>query len=614
MRRQPARALLPLLALVAAAACSDDLRQPPPTAPAPRFDVAGSAADVGPSPLLAPEPVGIEAVATGLVSPIQLVAAPGRSRLRFIIDQVGMIRVLTRRGELLDEPLLDLRSKLVPLNPGGDERGLLGLAFHPRFDDNGRFFVFYNAPPRPGAPAGFNNTVTVSEFRVTGNLRRLRRGESVEADPASERVVLQVDHPQANHNGGTVAFGPDGFLYVSIGDGGGRDDENPLGHVDDWYPFNAGGNGQDIAQNLLGNILRLDVDGELPYGIPSDNPFVGRSLSEVWAYGFRNPYRFSFDMGGSHDLLAMDAGQELWEEVSLVRRGGNYGWNVKEGTHCFDAETPTEPPASCPDVDPTTGARLEDPVIEFANSKNLAVPGLAFTVVGGNVYRGRRLPAFRGRYIFGGAFATRGATDGRLFIATPQASGLWPMRELLVDGTRPLGYFVKGFGQDTRGEVYVAASQVAGPTGTTGTVFRLVRPRGRLLVSRASGKCLDVAGDASEPASPLVLAACDGGASQRFTVPDVGATGEIRGDGGALCVDAAGGAGNNEDAIILWGCHGGSNQQWTRLESGELRGINGRCIDVRGSATEDGTPIILWDCHGASNQQFDVRPPTVATR
>src|SRR5688572_12634217 len=180
---------------------------------------------------------------------------------------------------------------------------------------------------------------------------------------------LQVDHPQANHNGGTIAFGPDGYLYISIGDGGGRDDEG-LGHVEDWYLDNAGGNGQDITQNLLGNILRIDVDRGAPYAIPADNPFVGKAgLDEIYAYGLRNPYRMAFDPGGSHILLSMDAGQELWEEVSVIEKGGNYGWNVKEGTHCFDAENPTVSPATCPSVDPTTGIPLTDPVIEFANAK-----------------------------------------------------------------------------------------------------------------------------------------------------------------------------------------------------------------------------------------------------
>ncbi|HEX2190984.1 MAG TPA: PQQ-dependent sugar dehydrogenase [Longimicrobiaceae bacterium] len=453
---------LALLSL-ALAACAERAEEVPTASSAPSLSV-------GPSPLGPPLAVGVELVASGLTSPVQLVQAPGRSGRRFVVDQVGLVRTLNPSGKVLPTPFLDLSDRITPLNPGYDERGLLGLAFHPEFDRNGRFFVFYTIPPRPGAPAGYDHTNVVSEFRARGV-------ESTHADPGSERIVLQVDHPQGNHNGGTIAFGPDGYLYVSIGDGGGRDDEG-LGHVDDWYEANAGGNGQDLEHNLLGNVLRIDVDGAHPYAVPADNPFVGRpGLDEVWAYGFRNPYRFSFDMGGSHALLVGDAGQELWEEVSRVVKGGNYGWNVKEGTHCFDAENPTVVPEDCPEVDPTTGEPLRDPVIEFANTKN-PVGGLALTVVGGHVYRGSRVPALAGMYVFGGATASFTAPDGRLFAAAPQASGLWPMRELLIDGTDRLGHVVKGFGQDLDGEVYVLASEILGPTGSTGKVFRLVRPGG----------------------------------------------------------------------------------------------------------------------------------------
>jgi glucose/arabinose dehydrogenase len=203
-------------------------------------------------------------------------------------------------------------------SPDTEPSGYVSVAFHPDFFRNGRFFVFYTAPPRAGAPAGFNNTITIAEFQTQG-------AQQIQADPSSERIVLRVDHPQSNHNGGTVAFGPDGYLYISIGDGGGRDDEG-LGHVEDWYTENAGGNGQDITQNLLGNILRIDVDGGTPYAIPADNPFVGKAgLDEIYAYGLRNPYRMAFDPGGSHSLLSMDAGQELWEEVSLIAKGETTG-------------------------------------------------------------------------------------------------------------------------------------------------------------------------------------------------------------------------------------------------------------------------------------------------
>jgi glucose/arabinose dehydrogenase len=459
--------LTPLLSTaLLLAACSDPVDPVAPT------DVV--ARDVRPAATLGPSPMGpaiaidLQAIATGLVSPIQLVQAPGANGLRYVIDQIGLIRVIDPANHLVPQPFLDLRSKITPLSPGYDERGLLGLAFHPEFARNGRFFVFYTAPPRATAPAGYNNTTTIAEYRAMGE-RKLT------ADPASERIVLQVDHPQSNHNGGTLAFGPDGYLYISIGDGGGAND-TPLGHVPDWYDFNAGGNGQDIEANLLGNILRIDVRG-MPYSVPMDNPYVGKpGLDEIWAYGFRNPYRFSFDMGGSHALLVGDAGQELWEEVSSVVKGGNYGWNVKEGTHCFDAAAPTVSPSTCPSVDPTTGETLRDPVIEFANSKQPG--GLALTVIGGNVYRGKDVPALSGRYVFGGATASFTAPDGRLFASTPQ-SGLWPIQELLIHGTDRLNYVVKGFGQDRKGEVYVAATKVLGPTGTSGTIFQITRDKGK---------------------------------------------------------------------------------------------------------------------------------------
>ena len=463
MRKQHVVALIPVF-LAVIASCTDDSEPIGPAQSPGGLD--GPSALIGPSPMGPPVAIGVETVATGFVSPVQLVHAPGNNGRRFVVDQVGIIYGLTPSGNLMPNPFLDIRDRIVTLRPQGDERGLLGLAFHPDFFRNGRFFVFYNAPPRAGAPAGYNNTVTISEFRTQG-------AQQIQADPSSERIILQVDHPQANHNGGTVAFGPDGYLYISIGDGGGRDDEG-LGHVEDWYAENAGGNGQDITSNLLGNILRIDVDGGAPYAIPADNPFVGKAgLDEIYAYGLRNPYRMAFDPGGSHMLLSMDAGQELWEEVSAIVKGGNYGWNVKEGTHCFDAENPTVSPPTCPSVDPTTGEPLRDPVIEFANAKQPG--GLAFTVVGGHVYRGSDVPSLFGRYIFGGATSTVGR--GRVFVATVAATdALWPIQEMLINGTTRLDFFVKGFGQDRDGEVYIMATPELGPVGTGGTVLKITAP------------------------------------------------------------------------------------------------------------------------------------------
>lgn len=414
--------------------------------------------------------VGLELVAEGLTSPVALVEAPDGTGRLFIVDQIGLIYILAPDGTLLDQPFLDLRSQIVPLMAAFDERGLLGLAFHPHYADNGRFFVYYSAPLRDGAPAGFNHTSHIAEFHVSGDPNV--------ADPASERILLQVDSPQFNHNGGTVAFGPDGYLYISIGDGGGADDVG-LGHVEDWYADNAGGNGQDITHNLLGNILRIDVDSGDPYAIPPDNPFVGEDgLDEIYAYGFRNPYRFSFDLGGGHMLLAGDAGQNLWEEVSQVVKGGNYGWNVKEGTHCFDTDNPDVSPEDCPDTAPG-GVPLRDPVIEYPNHHN--VDGIGAAVVGGFVYRGDDLPQFAGRYIFGDWSAEFEEPAGILMVAKPRKSGLWNIQFLNIT-TAPDGelhHYLLGFGQDASGEMYVLTTDNTGPTGSTGKVYQLVSPSGQ---------------------------------------------------------------------------------------------------------------------------------------
>jgi glucose/arabinose dehydrogenase len=414
--------------------------------------------------------VGLMQIADGLTSPVALVAVPDNTGRLFVVDQIGVIRVLSD-GTLLEQPFLDIQDRLVELMPEFDERGLLGLAFHPNFATNGRFFVYYSAPLREGAPAGFNHTSHVSEFSVSAT-------NPNEALPDSERILLQVDQPQFNHNAGTLLFGPeDGFLYISIGDGGGADDVG-LGHVEDWYEANAGGNGQDITQNLLGNILRIDVDSGDPYAIPADNPFVGtEGLDEIYAYGFRNPYRMAFDMGGNHELFVGDAGQNLWEEVSIAVKGGNFGWNVKEGTHCFDTQNPDVSPPECPDTEPD-GKPLLDPIVEYANHHQPG--GLGAAVVGGHIYRGSSLPQFSGRYIFGDWSREFEEPDGSLFVAKRRKRGLWHMEELLIttNPTGRLGHYLLGFGQDPAGEIYVLTTDSTGPTGTTGKVYKLVRPSG----------------------------------------------------------------------------------------------------------------------------------------
>jgi glucose/arabinose dehydrogenase len=423
----------------------------------------GAAADMD-RPVPAGGTVGLEQVADGFTAPVWAGEPDDGSGRLFVVDQVGLVRIIGPDGTSLDEPFLDLRDRLVTLRPGFDERGLLGLAFHPDFADNGTFYVYYSAPLQPGGPEDWDHTSHISEFQVSP-------ADPDQADPDSERILLQVDQPQFNHNAGDLAFGPDGFLYIALGDGGGANDVG-VGHTEEL------GNGQDPT-NLLGSILRIDVDGEEPYQIPDDNPFIGTiARDETFAYGFRNPYRFTFDPAGEHGLLAADAGQALWEEVSIVEAGGNYGWNIKEGTHCFDPDDNLVAPPDCPDTGPMFDDPLIDPVIEYANIGHPEVDGIGTVVVGGRVYRGDDVRRLSGRYVFADWSTSFGQPDGTLLVAKPRADRLWHVQELRVAGRADgrLGHFVLGFGQDLAGEVYVLTSDSTGPTGETGQVYRIARP------------------------------------------------------------------------------------------------------------------------------------------
>jgi glucose/arabinose dehydrogenase len=391
-----------------------------------------------------PESVALEPLATGLRAPLDIAFAPDTDR-RYVVEQGGVVHV--HESELRDEPFLDLRETVT----AGGEKGLLGLALHPDFAENRRLFVRYSAPPRAGTPDGYSHTFVLAEFRATADGRRVERD--------SERTLLEIPQPQGNHNAGAVVFGPDGLLYVAVGDGGGGGDQG-RGHVEDWYDAVPGGNGQDVTENLLGSVLRIDVDGRddgKPYAVPADNPLVGREgLDEQFAWGFRNPYRMAFDDGR---LFAGDVGQNAYEEVDIVRQGGNYGWNVKEATHCFGAN-------DCPDATPDDvrgGEPLVDPIVEYPHSGG-AVSGIS--VIGGQVYRGDALPGLAGRYVFGDL-----QVGGRLFVASPpDGDGPWPTRTLALagDGADRLGQLLS-VGRDDDGEVYVLGTGSDG-----GGVYQLV--------------------------------------------------------------------------------------------------------------------------------------------
>jgi glucose/arabinose dehydrogenase len=413
-----------------------------------------------------PEQINLELVASGLTSPVGLVQPPDGTNRLFVLDQIGQIRII-ENGVLLPTPFLDLSDRMIDvgIDIGGgllfDERGLLGLAFHPDFATNGKLYVFYTAPKGLDVPIDFNAESHIAQFTVSADDPNI-------GDPDSESILLTIPKPEFNHNGGQLNFGPDGYLYISVGDGGGAND-NENGHT-------AGiGNGQDKSV-LLGKLLRIDVNSGSPYDIPADNPFIDDpdAAPEIFALGLRNPWRFSFDSGGTHQLFVADVGQDLYEEVNIVEAGQNYGWNVREGFHCFDPNNTTNPPDSCATTD-ADGRPLIDPIMEYPHTDDSGgSKGIA--VIGGYIYRGEAVPGFFGRYLFGDFSTDFTTPDGSLFIGTKNSDGTWTMTEPAVAGTDSgrLGRFVFGLGQDLAGEVYVLSSENFGPTGTTGTVHRIV--------------------------------------------------------------------------------------------------------------------------------------------
>jgi glucose/arabinose dehydrogenase len=402
--------------------------------------------------------INLNLITDGLASPVGLVESPDNSGRLFVVDQTGQIYII-KNGTRIGETFLNIQSKLVARSGNQDERGLLGLAFHPQYSSNGRFYVFYSAPLREGAPEGWDHTNYVAEYTVSDN--------ADVANVNSESIILVMDHPQANHNAGMIAFGPDGYLYISTGDGGGGND-NGVGHTDDWYPDNTGGNGQDITQNLLGSILRIDVNNESSYDIPPDNPFVNNDgLDEIYAFGLRNPYRFCFDPEGN--VILADAGQELYEEIDLIEKGGNYGWNVKEGAHCFSTTDPDSPPSTCP-VEDVDGNALIDPVIEFTNSRTSS-NGLGNVSIGGYVYQGDKLPFLSGYYLFGVLAQDPEGANGAVFAAV-RSGTTWDYTKVSFSNqdNGELNKLLLGFGQDKKGEVYLLTSD---GTSNSGKVYVL---------------------------------------------------------------------------------------------------------------------------------------------
>lgn len=403
--------------------------------------------------------LALHEVATGFMSPVKAVRAPGINGSLFVAEQSGRIyRVDLATGART--LFHDVSGDLVTLETNYDERGLLGLAFHPGFASNGRFYTYQSGPVDPAGSADFSTTASPDH--------RARVVEHWAYDPSCNspvselKTLMTIDQPQSNHNGGDLAFGPDGMLYIALGDGGAQNDVGN-GH-------GAAGNAQDTT-NPLGSILRIDVDGANAangrYGIPADNPFAGSTgLDEIFAFGFRNPYRISFD-GLTGDLYTGDVGQNAIEEVDRVVSGGNYGWNWKEGDHYFllDENGNNVSPDPPPGV-PTTG--LIDPVVQYDHDEGVSV-------IGGYVYRGAEIANLDYHYVFADYFRIGGADGGRRLLYTnlDPISGAPVLNEFAMDS---LADNVTGFGQDWENELYITTNPSFSPNDPGGRLLKLMSP------------------------------------------------------------------------------------------------------------------------------------------
>ena len=393
VHRQIRTASLSLISILAASGCGSEFTNETPALPA------------------GPVPVALQEIGAGLGFPVYLTSPPGDERL-FIVEKGGTIRIRTPGG-FVAEPFLDISRQIT----ADGEQGLLGMAFPPDYATSGRFVVHYT---------NLEGDTRVSLFRVSSNPDA--------ADPLSETVLLAEDQPFSNHKGGQITFGPDGFLYIGLGDGG------------------SGGDPGDRAQRLdepLGSILRIDIAGPsatgAPYSVPADNPFAQtpNARSEIWSYGLRNPWRFSFDRA-TGDLFIGDVGQNEWEEVNWspaaegAGRGVNFGWNRMEGRHCYQADACDQ-----------TGLVL--PILEYGHDN------IVCSVTGGYVYRGTAIPELQGHYFYGdfcGGFVRSFPVEGGAVVDEFD----WPT-------LRP-GGTISSFAEDAAGELYVLISE--------GRVFKIV--------------------------------------------------------------------------------------------------------------------------------------------
>ncbi len=338
--------------------------------------------------------MALTTVVSGLSAPLGLERPPGDNRF-FVVQQAGTVRII-ENGALRSGNFLDIQSLV---NFDGQEQGLLGLTFHPNYSTNRKFYVNYTRDST-------SRQTVIAEFQTSAS-------DPNQADPNSERILLTVNQPFPNHKGGQLVFGTDGFLYIGLGDGG--DEGDPLNNAQNLF-------------SLLGKMLRIGVDppftGSLQYAIPADNPFAGGSGSpEIFAYGLRNPWRFSLEQGGTRIFVA-DVGQESFEEVDILQKGGNYGWRVMEGAHCFN---------------PSTGCDTSNKIMPIAEYDHT----IGIAVIGGYVYKGTAIPSLANKYIFGDL-------TGKIFSLTEAPANTFTRSDLLTTNR-----MVSSLGQDAAGEVYV---------------------------------------------------------------------------------------------------------------------------------------------------------------
>ena len=367
--------------------------------------------------------LSVEKVAHGYHKPVYLTAPKNQSETLFIVEQTGQIQTINNGHK--SDPLLDIRKRVYQPKMPGDERGLLGMALHPDFKDNGKFYVNY---------VNRDEMSIISTFTLNGQLIA-----------ENEEIILCVKQPYSNHNGGQVAFGPDGYLYIGLGDGG--------------FAGDPESNGQN-THTLLGTILRLDVDGGSPYLIPTDNPFYNHDEArpEIYCYGLRNPWRFSFDREIG-DLYIGDVGQSSWEEINYISfthsTGSNFGWNQMEGSYCY-------PPGKDCEQD-----NLIPPIFEYANNANYMKTLIGWdqndaqgcSVTGGYVYRGSSIPELNGKYIFGdyctGKIWSFQVSKGKALDYTK-----WDIQGIDKD------LYLSSFGEDGNGELYLL--------NHTGEIYKII--------------------------------------------------------------------------------------------------------------------------------------------